>query len=280
MSHVKRPYASDSGVIEPAWARPSSATFAACVREDRGVDVRDVLEDVARLGPFFAIGADPAEAADPAWHPLSHLYSDPRPLRDRIAHVRRVLDSDARVAASVTFQGLAARILAAPFAAAVLHGVVPRLTAAELHFQVSAAAPWPLWCPAPSAAPVPDAAAAAAALAELLVEEHFGPLVAAVRAQVPVSEQVLWGNAASTVASGKRLVVAERPAAAVRAAEVAAGLLAAGPLADRGELLAPQGPDRVWSFRRRSCCLYYRARDGGLCGDCVLQVSPAGRARG
>jgi hypothetical protein len=249
------------------------------VRKDRGVDVRDVLRDVARLGPFFAVGTDPTAGADPAWHPLTHLYSDPLPLRDRIAHVRRVLASDDRVAASVTFQGLAARVLSAPFAAAVLHGVVPRLTAAELHFQVSAAAPWPLWCRAPSAAATPDAAAAAAALAELLVDEHLGPLVAAVRAQVPVSEQVLWGNAASSIASGKRLVVADRPAAAARAAEVAAGLLASGPLADRGELLAPQEPDRVWSFRRHSCCLYYRARDGGLCGDCVLQVSPTGRGQ-
>src|SRR5688500_6991225 len=108
------------------------------------MDVRGVLRDVARVGPFFAVGTDPA-AADPAWRPLLDLYSDPGPLRDRIAHVRRVLDSDARVAASITFQGLAARVLSAPFAAAVLHGVVPRLTAAELHFQVSAAAPWPLW---------------------------------------------------------------------------------------------------------------------------------------
>ncbi|MGH3614812.1 MAG: (2Fe-2S)-binding protein [Pseudonocardia sp.] len=29
-------------------------------------------------------------------------------------------------------------------------------------------------------------------------------------------------------------------------------------------------PDVAWTFRRRSCCLYYRVRDGGLCGDCVL----------
>jgi hypothetical protein len=247
------------------------------MREDRDVEVGDVLRDVARLGPFFDVGTDPAGAA--RWHPLTYLYTDPRPLRHRIAHVRRVLDSDARVAASVTFQGLAARVLSAPFAAAVLHGVVPRLTAAELHFTISTAAPWPLWCRPPSAVAVPDAPAAAAALAELLVEEHLGPLVAAVRAQVAVSEQVLWGNAASSVASGKRLVVAERPAAAARAAEIAAGLLATGPLADRGELLAPHGPDRVWSFRRHSCCLYYRARDGGLCGDCVLQAGPAGRRR-
>jgi FhuF-like iron-sulfur protein len=24
------------------------------------------------------------------------------------------------------------------------------------------------------------------------------------------------------------------------------------------------------SFRRRSCCLYYRVPGGGLCGDCTL----------
>jgi hypothetical protein len=243
------------------------------------MDVREVLRDVARLGPFFAVETDPAASADPAWRPVTRLYTDPEPLRGRIAHVGRVLGSDARVAASIAFQGLAARVLSAPYAAAVLHGVVPGLTAAELQFRVSAAAPWPLWCGTSSAVAVPDTAAAAAALAELLVGEHLGPLVAAVRAQVPVSEQVLWGNAASSVASGKRLVVAERPTAATRAAEIAAGLLATGPLADRGELLEPREPDRVWSFRRHSCCLYYRARDGGLCGDCVLQAVGAGRRR-
>lgn len=241
------------------------------------MDVRAVLADVSGLGPFFTVATDPAERADPSWRPLVDLYSDPAPLRDRIAHVRRVLGSDDRVAASITFQGLAALVLSAPFAAAVLHGVLPRLTAGTLHWRASATGPWPLWCADPRAVTVPTADDAAGALAAALFEEHLGPLVAAVRAQVAISPRLLWGSVASSVAAGKRLVGTERPGAARRAAQVAERLLATGPLAGTGELLAPSGPDRDWSFRRRSCCLYYRVYDGGLCGDCVLQTRPTSR---
>ena len=88
---------------------------------------------------------------------------------------------------------------------------------------------------------------------------------------------MLWGNAASAVAGGKR-VLAERAPAAGRAggARWPRRLLDAGPLAGTGGLLPPQPPDRDWSFRRRSCCLYYRVPGGGLCGDCVLLDPSAG----
>lgn len=234
------------------------------------MDVRAVLADVGSLGPFFAVSTDPTEQVDPTWRPLTHLYTDPATLRERIAHVRRVLGSDERIAASIAFQGLAARVLSVPFAAAVLHGVLPRLTADVLHFRVSVTGPWPLWCAVPPAAAVPDVSAAADALAGLLFDDHLAPLVAAVRTQVSISERLLWGSVASSVASGKRLVGMERPAAAARAAEIAGRLLAAGPLVGTGDLLDAAVPDVAWTFRRRSCCLYYRLRDGGLCGDCVL----------
>jgi FhuF 2Fe-2S C-terminal domain len=226
------------------------------------IGVRDVLADVARLGPFFTVGTDPAQGADPSWRPLRDIWNDPQPLRDRIAHVRRVLDSDDRVAASITFQGLAALVLSVPLASVVLHGVLPDLTADRLHWRPSAGGPWPLWSADP---PLRDPGALAAQL-----EENLAPLVGAVRAQVSISERLLWGNVASSVAAGKRLIGVERPAAAARAAEVAEGLLNAGRLAGAGELRPPEPPDLAWTFRRRSCCLYYRVRDGGLCGDCVL----------
>lgn len=234
------------------------------------MDVRGVLADVGGLGPFFAVDTGPEPGRPTGWRPLTDLYTDPEPLRARIAHVRGVLGSDDRVAASITFQGLAARVLSAPLAAAVLHGVLPALTADALRFRVSADGPLPLWCAAPSARPVTDPGTAVAGLAELLLDGHLGPLVAAVRAQVPISARLLWGNVASAVAAGKRLVVEQRPAAERRAAEVARGLLDTGPLAGSGELRAPEGTDRVWTFRRRSCCLFYRVPGGGLCGDCVL----------
>lgn len=223
------------------------------------MDVCRALADVATFGAFFAVSTDPAEGVDPTWRPLRDLYTDPQPLRDRIAHVGRVLGAGERVAASITFQGLAARVLSAPFATVAVHGLLPDLTADALYWRPSATGLWPLWCADPAARDPSD-------LAALLIDEHLTPLVAAVRAQVSISERVLWGSVASSVASGKRLV------GTVRATAVAERLLATGPLAGTGDRLPPVGPDCDWSFRRRSCCLYYRAPNGGLCGDCVLSA--------
>ncbi len=224
------------------------------------MDARAVLADVARLGPFFAVGTDPDEALDPTWRPVRHLWSEPAPLTDRIGHVRRTLRSDDRAAASIAFQGMAARLVSAPLAAVVLHGMLPRLTADELHWRPSATAPWPLWCPDPDHDPAPGPVDG---LTDLLIEGYLRPLVDAVRARVAVSAQVLWGNAASSIASAALVIERQRPGA--RAVAVAQGVLAAGPLAGTGAFATPR------AFRRRSCCLYYRVPDGGLCGDCVLR---------
>ncbi|MFB9381752.1 (2Fe-2S)-binding protein [Pseudonocardia petroleophila] len=229
-------------------------------------DVRDVLADVGRLSPFFLVRTGP-DAGGPGRRPLRDLYTDPEPLRARIAHVRTVLHSDDRVAASIAFQGIAALVLSPPLAAVAVHGVLPHLGPDVLHWRPVEGGPWELWCPDPTGTAVADGAAA---LAGALFEDHLRPLVAAVRAQVAVSERVLWGSVASSVASGKRLIGAQRPQAADAAARVAERLLDTGPLAGTGERRAPTGPDHGWTFRRRSCCLYYRVRDGGLCGDCVL----------
>ncbi len=226
-----------------------------------GVDVGALLADVAGLGPFFTMGGPAA----PGERPVADLQTDPQPLRERIAHVRGALRCDERVAASLAFQGLAAQLVSAPYAAAVLHGVVPALTPATVSWRRTEDGGWTLRSTA-------TALADGAALVPLL-DGLLAPLVAAVRAQVPVAERLLWGNAASTVAAAKRLLVMQRPAAADRAAEVAQAVLACGPFAGTGELLPPHDPDLVWSFRRRSCCLYYRVPGSvGLCDDCVLSA--------
>ncbi|WP_300009057.1 IucA/IucC family C-terminal-domain containing protein [Pseudonocardia sp.] len=258
------------------------------------MDPSAVLTDVARAGPFFTVRTGPDRHPDPGCRPVADLYAerpDPgaaiasgssgcgpgdRVLAQRIAHVRRVLGSDDRVAASITFQGLAALLVSAPFAAAVVHAVLPELTARTLHWAPSADGPWALWSPDPAGRAVPDVDAAAAGLAAALLDGHLAPLVTAVRAQAAVSPRVLWGNAASTIAAARRMVAQHWPGSADRAAAVARRLLDEPALADLGELLAPQPPDRHWTYRRRTCCLYYRARDG-LCGDCVLADAPARR---
>jgi ferric iron reductase protein FhuF len=107
-----------------------------------------------------------------------------------------------------------------------------------------------------------------------LVTTLLVPVVAAVRGRVAVAERVLWGNAASSVASARRLVAAARPAAAPRAADVARHLLTTGSLAPTATLHNPVPPDVGWTFHRRSCCLYYRVPGGATCGDCVLRRPP------
>lgn len=239
-------------------------------------DLRAVLADLARAGAFFTVDPDPATPRRPATHPVGESYAGGPHLAERIAHVRRVLGSDDRVAASITFQGLAALLVSAPFAAAVVHGVLPELTPRTLHWTPSTDGPWTLWSPDPAGRAVPGVDDAADALAGAVLDTHLAPLVTAVRAQVAVSPRVLWGNAASTVAAARRMVGQHWPDAAGRAAAVAQRLLGVPALAGLGELVAPRPPDELWTYRRHTCCLYYRARDG-LCGDCVLTAAPARR---
>ncbi|TWF75867.1 FhuF-like iron-sulfur protein [Pseudonocardia hierapolitana] len=215
------------------------------------MDVRALLADVAGLGPFFALGPGTGE------RPLA----DPELVRERIAHVGGALGCDARVAASLAFQGLAAQLVSAPYAAAVLHGAVPELGATSVWWGRAADGGRTLRTDATALVGV-DALPA-------LLDGLLEPLVGTVRAHVPVAGRLLWGNAASTVAAAKRLLVVQRPAVARRAADVAEAVLTHGGFAGAGELLPPRAPDLVWTFRRRSCCLYYRVPGGGLCDDCV-----------
>ena len=237
------------------------------------MDVRAVLADVAALGPFFTVRTGAAESADPTWQPFAALEVDGPPLRRRIAHVRRALGGDAavepRVAASIAFQGVAGVIVSPAFAAAVLHGVVPSLGPDDLHWRDSATGPLPLRAAAPTGAPVGDAGEAAEGLGELY-DRHLPALVDAVREIAGVSPKVLWGNVASVIAGTTRMVTTGRPAAAGRAASVASLLLDRSPLVGSGVRSPARPPDVHWTFRRRSCCLFYRVPGGGYCGDCVL----------
>jgi hypothetical protein len=237
-------------------------------------DVRALLADVAGIGPFFAVATD-AAAPGEGWVAVRALADVDGPLTERIAAVGAALGTGGRVAASITFQGIAAQVVAPLFAAVAVHRVLPDAgwsagpaegIAATLHWRPGGGGPW-LWWPGATgrATSCPDPTLLGTTLAGLLA-----PVVAAVRARVPVSERVLWGNVASSVASARQLVVAARPDAAGVATAVARHLLTTPPLAGTATLRAPEPPDVGWTFRRHSCCLYHRVPGGGLCGDCVL----------
>ena len=240
-------------------------------------EIRAALDDVADLGPFFAVSANPAEVVDDSWRPLRELYTDPDPLAGRIRQVAEVLGgTEPRVAASITYQGLAARLVSPLLAVVAVHGVLPPWSPDSLHWRPAVTGPLPLWESGPGPEPGPGAGAAApepgelpTLVADTLVRPHLEALAEAVRAAVPVSRRTLWGNAASAVVAAGAMVARARPAAGERAEQLVAGLLAAGPLVGAGALTGH------WVFRRRSCCLYYRVPGGGLCGDCVLTDRPS-----
>jgi hypothetical protein len=220
---------------------------------DRETVVR-VLRDAAALGPYFAVTTDPAEEADPTWRPLAGL--DAESLRGLIGgYARRLGTGEERVAASILFQGLAARLWS-PVVAAAVHGVVPDL--ARLHWRWAPGAPIALWLPDPGGRHAGDPAGL---VRRTVVDGHLRRLAGTVRRVVPIAEGLLWGNAASALAGtlGARTV---RPGPH---ADLVRRLLAMEPLTGTGAL----GPGHA--FVRRSCCLYYRVPPGGeKCGDCVL----------
>ena len=197
------------------------------------------------------------------------------------------LGTGRRIAASIAVQGMAARLVSAPFAAVALHATLPRL--AGLRRGPGGADPWapglPGGDPGPAAVrtpdPLRDPAGAADLLARELARTHLEPLYAAVTARVRVSGRVLRGNVVSAVAGAARVLDPARPAARP------AFLALLGALADHPALRGPlpsgatgallrhpagdRGPSGGWAFRRRSCCLYVHVPGGGACGDCVLR---------
>lgn len=238
---------------------------------DITTDITGALADVSGIGPFFAVSTDVGVRVDSSWRTLTEFCTDSALLRRRIDEVRRLLGAaENRVAASLAFQSLAARIVSPPLALAVVHGVVPMLAPTELDVRPMPGGPWPMWTAPPVLGRVVAPADEAAALHELLVEPLLVPLVAAVRAVVPVAAGLLWGNVASSLAGAAAVLARARPAAGARAVRLVSAMLRGAPLAGTG------GYGLDGRFRRSSCCLYYRTPDGGLCGDCPFD-SPPGR---
>lgn len=212
----------------------------------------------AGLGPFFAVSTDPAEEVDPTWRPLAGL--DASRLGELIKEYgQRLGTAEDRVAASILFQSIAARVWS-PVLAAGAQGVVPDLS--SLHWRWLPGAPIAFWLAEPVAMPCPDGVAAAvlrSAVGEILqpVREVFG-------AVVKLADGLMWGNAASALVGTLR-PAAVRPDLAVPMAALVRELLDREPLAGTGGFVRPG------DFVRRSCCLYYRVPPGGgYCGDCPL----------
>ncbi|MFJ5680167.1 ferric iron reductase [Streptomyces sp. NPDC093097] len=222
-----------------------------------------LVPQLAGFGRFFdvGIGAVPAGA-----RPWTELASDPAALAGRIDGVaRRLAPVERRVAASVMFQGLTARVWSPLIGAHLCHGVLLDLTPGALHWLPAPGGAVPLHC----ARPVVHREAAPAAVYER-GRELLEPVATALRALLPISPRVLWGNSASTVAEALGAVTSARPELAERARELGEALTERGRHAGLG-IWVPGAAPANRRYQRLSCCLYHRKSGVAPCGDCVLR---------
>jgi hypothetical protein len=239
--------------------------------------VTSILEDLAALGPFFAVEAHrPEAAAATPWQPLLELVRDERVLRERVSSIRQRLAAgggqpedavELRVAASVTHLGIVARLISPVLATAVHAGVVLDLDLARTWWEpvIGGAVPLSITFPQPGESEE-DADRLADAIAHRLLD---GPIrqIGTVAARFSLSGKVLWGNVASAVHGAATMLITRHPDRAPRVHALTAGLRDRAPLLGTGTMSADG------QFRRRSCCLIYRAAPGAagpVCGDCVL----------
>ncbi len=228
----------------------------------RPADLRSLvtaLADAAVLGDFFTITCG---RPDPAWRPAREAYR--HGLRDLIGQTARRLGvSQNRVAASIAQLGYAARLWSPALACALRQSIVPDLQG----LQIRAELPVRLCLPQPRGWHADGPGVLAGLLYHNVVEEHLEPLAAGL--DVKIANGLLWGNAASAMAGALGVIVGASPGLGEPARALADLLLSAGRLRGNGHFTGP-GLD----FRRRSCCLYYRVPDGGMCGDCCLLPGP------
>lgn len=253
------------------WTRTRPLVLLVLVDHDPG------LGALSSLGGFFVLrtGRPPHDGPPTLAEAYAARDADVEPevyANPVIFRVRKVARSlrapELRVAASIAHLGFTARLWSVALGSAALYGRVPDLDPRLLRWDADASAPDELWLAEVRGLP-------AERIGEVVREGHLVPLAAALRAQLPLSERLLWGNAASALMGAVRQIdrwaaVNGRTEVASRARARAAELFAHPTLAGT---LDPA------TRRRRSCCLYYRLPGGGLCGDCCFDRPPGTDAR-
>lgn len=260
-------------------------------------------ELVAALGevsPYFRLEIGGATDS------LAALYADDRSLAAQVERVGTAMGvTEFRTAASTLFIGMSARLWSMAVGALVLADTWLDLDAATTGFGPGATGPAlrtdrPIcWGPADGHGPGPDERGArgpaaldadvAAALTDVMFTAHLDPLAQALARIGSVSAPMLRGNIVATVFGAGRVL--DRHLGSVEPPRFGVGGVAA-PVARPGpgwrsalqicrdaRLADALAVDAHGGYRRRSCCLYYRAPGGGLCGDCVLDTPPDRRRR-
>lgn len=223
------------------------------------------LAQLRHVGRHFDVATGARDDAR-NFSPLAEVYTGRDGALERYAcHVAEVIGTEEpRVAASTLHLGLVARLASLTLGSAALGGAVPDLRPEALHWRAPGGVVH-LWLPELRELP------AEKGLSENVRQTfaaHLVQLDAVVHRLWKLSPQVMRGNAGSAVAGAVRVLGREYPEAGRRAARLAATLLPREPLAGAGEFSLS---GETLAFVRNNCCLYYRVRGAGTCGDCVLR---------
>jgi cobalamin transport system ATP-binding protein len=218
-----------------------------------------LFAELSEISPYFAVGTGPV---DHGWRPVAQLYTDTALVDGIVCRVQARTDAaEQRVAASTFFLCFAARLWSIGLGALAGHRLLPDLSAERLLFQESGGQ-IRLHIEHPVARLGDDLEPM---LADMVLEWHLAPLSEALRRLGPISDKVLRGNAASALLGAAR--VFENKTTAGPGWQLARRLCS-------DERLSAAICFNGVSYSRTSCCLYYRAPRGGLCGDCVLTSQP------
>ncbi|MFF5449496.1 (2Fe-2S)-binding protein [Streptomyces sp. NPDC012888] len=224
--------------------------------------MEEALGRLAGVGQFFTVSCGD-EPAGGGFRTLAELYAGGPPLEGYVGEVgRRMGGADDRVAASTLQFGLAARMWSLGLGALALTGRVPELDPGRVWWRLPEGRSVELWLPDPGSRPGGELGGTVLA--------HLDGLQETLRRRYRVSAHTLRGNSASGLAGALRELLNRMPGAEPVAVPAVAALLGSGPLAGTGTFVHELGLGVA--FVRRSCCLYYRAPGGGLCGDCVLRT--------
>lgn len=242
------------------------------------VNAAQIYSGLSRLGPF--IGHEPLSTVpgNECWRRLCDVISSDAWVEQWIEHTRTALaeanaisisDVEKRVASSTAHLSLIARIISPTVALVALTGRTPdlgrhlwlcidshRLLAATDYEGLASDRAWEL---------------ANDDLVEPLIRRLLLPFGERIEQVSGLSRAIVTGNTASALRGAATVLrSAADPEVGRRATELVAGLLDLPELSSAWHV--HPGPKSTW--RRRSCCLFYRMPGGALCGDCALTHMP------
>ena len=242
--------------------------------------------EVGTLTPYFRLHV--GEVAESVT--LEQLYTDRALLEGLVSELAGRMGVDEFLTAASTFAvGLAARFWSITLGAVALGSALPDLDPAVLHWSTSQDGPTlsvrrpAYWTPARGAEPADrtEPADRSESASQEIAAAMDGPVLAAVldanldRLRLALAEiggfatPLMWGNAASTLLSSARIVDRHLGHLGQGPSVRQAHRLLTDPRLAGAVVLRENG-----DHRRRSCCLYYRVPDAGLCGDCALDQKP------